>query len=47
MYVPGCPPAAEALFFGVLQLLKMFRTTLKKDTKLESVLGATHHTLNQ
>jgi NADH-quinone oxidoreductase subunit B len=23
MYVPGCPPAAEALFFGILQLLKM------------------------
>jgi NADH dehydrogenase (ubiquinone) Fe-S protein 7 len=34
MYVPGCPPAAEALFFGVLQLLKMFHTTLKKDTGL-------------
>lgn len=23
MYVPGCPPAAEALFYGVIQLLKL------------------------
>lgn len=27
MYVPGCPPAAEALFFGVIQLLKMLHLT--------------------
>ena len=23
MYVPGCPPAAEALFYGVIQLFKL------------------------
>ena len=23
IYVPGCPPTAEALFFGVLQLQKI------------------------
>ena len=25
IYVPGCPPSAEALFFGMLQLQKLLR----------------------
>ena len=26
VYVPGCPPAAEALFYGIIQLLKLINT---------------------
>lgn len=33
LYVPGCPPAAEALFFGLLQLLKMLINVTKPDQK--------------
>lgn len=29
MYVPGCPPAAEALFYGVLQLFKLLDRRFK------------------
>jgi NADH-quinone oxidoreductase subunit B len=25
LYVPGCPPTAESLFFGILQLQKTFK----------------------
>lgn len=28
MYVPGCPPAAEALFYGVIQLFKLIDARL-------------------
>jgi NADH-quinone oxidoreductase subunit B len=27
LYVPGCPPTAESLFFGILQLQKTFSTS--------------------
>ena len=27
IYVPGCPPTAEALVFGILQLMKKIRRT--------------------
>lgn len=39
MYVPGCPPAAEALFFGTLQLLKMYHLTQNLDTASHEELG--------
>ena len=26
LYVPGCPPSAEALFYGLLQIQKMINT---------------------
>jgi len=29
LYVPGCPPTAEALMFGVLQLQKLIKTEFK------------------
>ena len=25
LYIPGCPPSAESLFFGILQLLKLIK----------------------
>jgi NADH-quinone oxidoreductase B subunit len=25
LYIPGCPPSAESLFFGILQLLKLVK----------------------
>ena len=27
LYVPGCPPTAEALFYGILQIQKMIATS--------------------
>jgi len=29
LYVPGCPPTAEALMFGVLQLQKLIKNEFK------------------
>ena len=31
IYVPGCPPTAEALLYGILQLLKKIRRTASID----------------
>lgn len=30
IFVPGCPPTAEALFFGVLQLQKTLMKTINE-----------------
>jgi NADH-quinone oxidoreductase subunit B len=30
IFVPGCPPSAEALFFGVLQLQKTLMKTINE-----------------
>lgn len=34
LYVPGCPPTAEALFFGVLKLQQYILKTIVKKKKI-------------
>jgi len=29
VYVPGCPPTAESLFYGILQLFKLINSNHK------------------
>jgi NADH-quinone oxidoreductase subunit B len=33
IYVPGCPPTAEALFFGVIQLQKSLHRQINEEEK--------------
>ena len=35
VYVPGCPPAAEALFYGIIQLLKLINRHYSKNQEDE------------
>ena len=34
IYVPGCPPSAEALMFGVIQLQKTLYRQINEEEKL-------------
>jgi NADH:ubiquinone oxidoreductase subunit B-like Fe-S oxidoreductase len=34
IYVPGCPPSAEALMFGVLQLQKSLHRQINEEDKV-------------
>jgi len=34
VFVPGCPPTAEALFFGILQLQKVVSQKIEKNNFL-------------
>jgi len=37
IYVPGCPPTAEALFFGIIQLQKhLYRQIDEEEKSIES-----------
>jgi coenzyme F420-reducing hydrogenase gamma subunit len=39
IYVPGCPPTAEALMYGVLQLQKKIKRCARFDRGLKTILG--------
>jgi len=38
IYIPGCPPTAEALFFGIIQLQKsLYRQIDEEEKSIESI----------
>ena len=42
IYVPGCPPSAEALIFGLLQLQSKILTSSSSYTTLNEWYGGDH-----
>lgn len=47
VYVPGCPPAAEALFYGIIQLLKLINRHYSKNQEDEEQRALTELYLNK